>query len=126
MQSDLDRYGVEVVALNKDGVKEAQIQRKRDGIDFKLLTDPKLEVIRQYGLEHHKAVEFSTVSFVLFGIPLALFPSVKTMAIPTTILIDEKGIIHWIDQADDYRIRGDSKRVLNAIKETFGEITKAS
>ncbi len=80
-----------------------------------LLADPQLKVIRQYGLEHHKALEFSTVRFQLFGIPLALVPSVKTMAAPTTLLIDEEGIVRWIDQADDYRIRSDNERILAAV-----------
>ena len=43
------------------------------------------------------------------------------MAIPTTLLIDEKGIIRWIDQADDYRLRSDNERVMTAVREVFGE-----
>ena len=86
---------------------------------LRLLCDPELEVIRQYGLEHHKAIEFSTGSFTIFGMPLALVPSFKTMAIPTTLLIDEQVIVRWIDQADDYRIRSDDARVRAAIEKVF-------
>jgi hypothetical protein len=41
------------------------------------------------------------------------------MAIPTTLLVDEDGIVRWIDQADDYRIRSDTARVLTAAAEAF-------
>jgi len=120
MQSDLDKYNVTVVALSKDGLEVAARHKIRDGLRLTLLSDPELEVIRQYGVEHHKAVEFSKGSFMLFGIPLALVPSFKTMAIPTSLLIDEKGVIRWIDQADDYRVRSNEDRVLEAVKSAFG------
>lgn len=43
------------------------------------------------------------------------------MAIPTTLLLDEEGIVRWIDQADDYRLRGDRARTENALKRVYGE-----
>ena len=43
------------------------------------------------------------------------------MAIPTTLLVDEGGVIRWIDQADDYRLRSSQERVLQAVKEAFGQ-----
>ncbi len=95
------------------------MHRERDGVRFPLLSDENLEVIRKFGLEHHKALEFSTGRFSIAGIPLALVPSVKEMAIPTSILIDEEGTIRWIDQAEDYRLRSNEERVLGAVREAF-------
>ena len=121
MSADLEAEGVRLVALSKDTVEQAAHMKTRDGLaSFTLLSDPDLEVIRQYGLEHHKALEFSRGSFTLFGIPLALVPAVKTMAIPTTLLVDEHGFIRWIDQADDYRLRSSPERVLGAVRQVFG------
>jgi len=117
----LDDHGVELVALSKDSVADAVRHRTRDGLEkTTLLSDPGLEVIRAYGLEHHRALEFSTGRFTLFGMPLALVPSYEAMAIPTTLLIDEEGIVRWIDQADDYRLRSDGERVMGAVKRVFG------
>jgi len=42
------------------------------------------------------------------------------MAIPTSLLIDEHGVIRWIDQSDDYRLRSSNERVLQAVREAFG------
>jgi len=119
MQADLEEYGVSIVALSKDTEKEAATHKARDGLRLTLLSDPKLEVIRQYGAEHHKALGFTTGKFTLFGIPLALTPSFKTMAIPTSLLVDENGVIRWIDQTDDYRLRSSEDRVLQAVKTAF-------
>ena len=120
MQSILDEHGVDLIALSKDTVEEAATHKTRDGLSMTLLADPKLDVIRQYGVEHHKALGFKTGTFSLFTVPLALTPSFKTMAIPTSLLVDENGVILWIDQADDYRLRSSNERVLRAVKEAFG------
>ncbi len=122
MGPDLARYGVRVVALSKDSVQAAAAHRQRDGLTLGLLADPELKVIRQYGVEHHKAVEFSTGSFTLFGMPLALLPSFKTMAIPTSLLVDEQGVIRWVDQTDDYRLRSSEARVLEAVAAAFDPV----
>ena len=119
MHADLEEYGVNVVALSKDTVKEAATHKVRDELSLTLLSDPKLEVIRQYGVEHHKALGFTTGSLKLFGIPFAFTPSFKTMAIPTSLLVDENGVIRWIDQTDDYRLRSSEDRVLRAVKSAF-------
>ena len=119
MQSDLEKYNVSVIALSKDTVEEAGIHKERDNLSLKLLSDAKLEVIRQYGVEHHKAVNFTTGKLSVFGIPLAFVMSFKTMAIPTSLLLDENGVIQWIDQTDDYRIRSNGDRVFEAVKSAF-------
>lgn len=120
MLDELERHGVRVVALSKDTVEEAATHKRRDGLALTLLSDPELVVIRQFGVEHHKALGFTTGTFVLFGVPLSLVPSFKTMAIPTTLLVDEGGVIRWIDQADDYRLRSSEERVLQAVRAAFG------
>src|SRR5687767_8371123 len=107
MRPELERRGFAIVALSKDSVADAARQRRRDGLGFTLLADPQLEVIGAYDLLHHKAVEFSRAPFTVFGIPLAMYTGRRTMAIPTTLLVDEHGIVRWIDQTDDYRLRGD-------------------
>jgi len=119
----LERHDVRLVALSKDTIVDAAFHRRRDGLkpEVTLLSDPELAVIRQFGLEHHKAVEFSTGRFTIAGIPLALVPAFKTMAIPTTMLIDEHGVIRWIDQTDDYRLRSDETMVTEAVENAFAQ-----
>jgi alkyl hydroperoxide reductase subunit AhpC len=119
MQPELAEHGVSVVALSKDTVEQAAIHKARDGLSMTLLSDPKLEVIRQYGVEHHKALNFTTGKHIVGGIPLAFVPSFKAMALPTTLLVDDSGVVQWLDQTDDYRLRSDNSRVLQAVEKAF-------
>ena len=121
MKDELATYKVEVIALSKDTVEASAAHMRRGGISMPLLADPELEVIRRYGVEHHRALEASTGKFSVAGVHLAMVPSIKTMAIPTSLLIDEDGVIRWIDQTDDYRLRSSNERVLQAVRATFGD-----
>ena len=125
MLPKLSEYGVTVVALSKDSVEEAAIHKVRDNLSLTLLSDPQLNVIRQYGVEHHKALGGTTDGRKLFGIPLAPPNGFSAMAIPTSLLIDENGIIQWIDQSQDYRLRSGEDIVISAVKSAF-ELQKAA
>lgn len=121
MIEDLAAFDVHIYALSKDDPQNAKLHKSRDGIEFDLLSDPDLNVIRAYGLEHQKAFgQTKNSRFKIGGIPFGLAPFVfRSMAIPTTVLIDEMGIIQWIDQTDDYRIRSNAARVLHAVETAF-------
>lgn len=121
MTAELKKYGVDIIALSKDTPSEAALHKSRDNLSFPLLSDPDLSVIKAYGVEHHKAFgQTRNPSTVIGGLPIGLAPfNFQAMAIPTTLLIDENGVIQWIDQTDDYRIRSSIDRVLNAVKSAF-------
>lgn len=113
---DLERLGVTLFALSKDTPEAAARHRARDGLTFTLLCDPELRVIRQFGLEHKQALQMAEGRRVtLFGMEVGTQPEFRSMAIPTTLLIDEQGAICWIDQTDDYRVRSQPERVLSEI-----------
>ncbi len=120
MRSLLDKYRAKVVALSKDTQEDARAHRERDGLGFDLLSDPDLAIIKRFGLLHEGAVEFAT--WYLAGhFPIGYPVGFKQMAIPTTLILDEEGVVRWIDQADDYRLRGDRRRTEFALREVFGE-----
>jgi peroxiredoxin len=122
MAPELAKYNVSIFALSKDTPSEVAAHKSRDGLNFLLLSDPDLKVIRQYGLEHHKALgQTKNPKKNIGGIPFGLAPfSFSAMAIPTSLLIDERGVIRWVDQTDDYRLRSSTARVMEAVKEAFG------
>lgn len=120
MQPLLRAYGIETVALSKDTVAQASKHKARDGLSFVLLADPKLAVIGKYGVVHQKGFEFLTIR--LFGVPYGIPKRFDRMAIPATLLIDEAGLIRWIDQATDYRLRGDEARIRAALVQIWGQI----
>ncbi|MEZ4240506.1 MAG: peroxiredoxin family protein [Myxococcota bacterium] len=125
MRDALGAHGVRVVALSKDPPEAARRHRERDGlVGVALLCDPELDVIRQYGVEHHKALQIAgPTRLTILGLAMGLRPSVRTMAAPTTLLVDERGIVRWIDQTDDYKVRSSAERVLGAVAAAFGAAT---
>ena len=118
MNAQFQKYGVRVVALSSDTPDRARFHLERDQLTLQLLCDPELRVISDYGLLHRRGISFRT--FFFLGVPLGVPAGFKEMAIPTTILVDEKGIIRWIDQAEDYRMRGDEARIARALQDAFG------
>lgn len=121
MQPHFDSLGVRVVALSRDPVEKAARHFAEDRLDpITLLSDAELTVIRRFGLEHQKALTVTSPVIRPFGLPLGIPRGFESMAIPTTILVDERGVIRWIDQASDYRLRSDQARVDAALAEAFG------
>jgi len=104
MGPEFEALGVELVALSPDTVLESSRGKRRAKLDMQVLADPDLKVVDLYGLRHEKAL----------GAPRD-GSLVRNLAIPTSVLIDAEGIVRWIDQADDYRMRSDASRVLAAL-----------
>jgi peroxiredoxin len=103
---DFERLGVRMVAISPDSVAEAAAMRAKHGLSMRLLADESLAVTDAWGIRHEKA--FTPNKGFL-----------RPLAIPTTILIDESFTVRWIDQADDYRVRSDAPRVLDAVRHAF-------
>ena len=121
MAPKFEEYGVSVIALSKDTPDEAALHKSRDGLNFPLLSDPELKVVRSYGVEHHKALgQTKNPKSTIGGIPIGLAPfNFQAMAIPTTLLVDEAGVIRWVDQSEDYRLRSSTDRVMEAVRAAF-------
>ncbi len=120
MKPILDQYGIKVVALSGDTAEQAKAHIKRDNLDLLLLSDPELKVVRQYGVEHHKALGAdSSKTKTVLGLPFPTSFEYKSMSIPTSILINEHGVIQWIDQSEDYRLRASEERLTQALRNAF-------
>ena len=122
MKPIFEQYNVKVFALSGDNVEQANTHRNRDSLTHTLLADPLLNVIKQYGVEHQKGFGADSENIMtLFGLPFPQFHQLKfkSMSIPTSILIDEDGVIVWIDQSDDYRLRANQEKVVNALEACF-------
>jgi len=81
---------VKVVALNPDTPAQVAKHRTRDDLKCDLLCDPGLTVIRRFGLVDRRVLVHRTVG--VFGLPLGVPTGFRKLAVPTTLLIDEKRI----------------------------------
>lgn len=113
----LPDHDVDVIAISRDSVADVRRHVERDGLPFEVLSDANGAVISSLGLEirHMRYVTWFPHTLPI-GIPLGF----RRMAIPTSILVDEEGVIRWIDQSEDYRMRSDSGRVASALEQAFG------
>jgi peroxiredoxin len=98
-----------MVTVSPDTVQETARLRSKLGLGMLMLADPALEAISLYGVRHEKG-------FAATPGPRGIL---RPLAIPTALLVDERGVVRWIDQTDDYRIRSDAERVLAAIARAF-------
>jgi hypothetical protein len=115
----LAQHGISVVAVSSDSAASVAKHRARDGLSILLLADASLKAIDAYGLVLTSGIQFET--WFVLGVPLGYPIGFRRMAIPTSLPVDEGGVIRWMDQADDYRLRGDRQRIEAAVASTFGE-----
>jgi peroxiredoxin len=103
LRPQLDEFGVQLVTLCTDAPEKIRERMGEHGAKAVMLSDRDLSVTRLYGVENTA--------------PKVKPRGVPGLPIPTTILADREGIVRWIDQTDDYRVRSQPNRVLRALRE---------
>ncbi len=97
---------MQLVALCTDTPEQIREGMDNHGAKAVMLSDRELSVTRLYNLENKN--------------PQLNFWGAPGLPIPTTILADGEGIVRWIDQSDDYRVRSQPDRVIWALREALG------
>jgi len=115
LQDEFSALGVGFVAISADTPEEAARFTEKERLRMRVLADPDLEVIDLYGVRRPPTTAIGRGR-----------KKWRPLAVPTTLLVDEDGVIRWIDQADDYRVRSDAARVLTAVREALGDGERAS
>ncbi len=95
-----------MVTICADTPDEIRAGRSKHGLHAVMLADPDLAVTDRYNLRNPK--NFAPKPRMIIPLP-----------IPTTILVDARGVVRWIDQATDYQMRTHPDRVLGAVREAF-------
>jgi peroxiredoxin len=80
----------------------------KHGLQATMLSDRKAEMIDQFGIRNQ-------------GFHSGIPGGAKALPIPTTALVDSKGIVRWVDQSENYQRRSDPDYVLGAIREALQE-----
>ena len=90
--------GVDVAAISVDTPAESRKLCQVRGYSFKFLSDPKAEVIQQFGVLHPAGGENG-----------------RDIARPAEFLVDSGGVIRWVSLTDDLRVRAWPQDALHAI-----------
>ena len=91
--------GVELFAVSVDPPAVSKRLRERLNVRFRFLSDPEGELLDELGIRHHGGR--------MDG---------GDIAVPTSVLVDEEGIVRWLFQSDTYRERARPEQVFAAIE----------
>jgi peroxiredoxin len=92
---ELKALNVQVLDVSVDPPDKSRLVVEKLKAPFPILCDSQREAVRIYGTENPDHA-----------------PHEDSINIPTLVLIDSKGVIRWIHQAEDYRIRAPISQVL--------------
>ena len=93
-------YGVEIYAVSTAAPEMNRALRERVGAGYTFLSDPDGSVLDQLNIGHRTPN-----------------PTGMDIPIPTQILVDREGIVRWIYQPSNYRIRAKPEAVLAVLKD---------
>lgn len=96
--SEFRERGVAVAAISVDSPEASRKLCQAKGYTFEFLSDPKADVIRQYGVLHAGGGEDG-----------------QDIARPAEFLVDATGTIRWVNLTDDLLVRARPEVVLKAI-----------
>jgi len=86
---------VEIFAVSSESPAAQRRLRARLGAGYRFLSDPEGRVLDLLNIRHRVAN-----------------PSGRDIALPTSILVDRDGVVRWIYEAADYRVRARPEEVL--------------
>jgi peroxiredoxin len=107
MEQHLNEFharGIEIAAISVDSPEASRKLIQSRGFHYPILSDPKAEAIRSYGVLHPKAGENG-----------------QDIARPAEFLVDSKGTIVWENLTEDLRVRARPGIILEAIDRLLGK-----
>ena len=100
MLTELGDEGVQILAISPDPNERSQTLAEKLRARYRFLADRDLAVTRRYGLVH-------TARRADRG---------RDVPIPTTVVIDRRGIVRWLRVADNHQVQPDSADVARAAR----------
>lgn len=100
--SELRALDTEVLAISVDAPADSREIVEAYGLDFPVLSDPRAEVIRAYGVLHEDG-----------GLD-------GDIARPATFLIDRDGRVLWRDLTENWRVRVRPEQILEQLRKLTG------
>ena len=99
--TELGDQGVQILAISPDPNAKSQELAQKLHARYRFLVDGDLAVTRRYGLLHahggHKG---------------------QDVARPSTVVLDRRGVVRWLQLADSIQIRPDPGDVARAVRQS--------
>lgn len=113
-QEILDRK-VEVIAVSVDDPEQSEAMRRRVGLDITFASDHDGTLLDALGIADADGL-VPGLAAAGFGGSDAVGSSVY---LPTTVLLDDEGVVRWVHRAENYRVRATPADVVRAIDEVL-------
>jgi peroxiredoxin len=95
-----------VITVSTDTAAEIRLGRGLHGLQATMLADPKLKLTNLFGLKNKNLNNFR-------------LPGRPGLPVPTSLLVNESGIVVWKEQASDYARRSEPGIIKAALTECF-------
>jgi peroxiredoxin len=104
---ELSELGAKVALVSPQPHENTVALAKRFDVDFVFLTDPKNRAAKLLDLE------------MKHGLPMGMqvFGYDSDTVLPTVIVLDREGVIRWVDETDNYRVRPEPTTFLPLVRE---------
>jgi peroxiredoxin len=79
---------------------------EKHGLQAVMLSDANATLIDKFGIRNK-------------GFHSGIPGGAKVLPIPTSVLVDSRGIIRWVDQSENYQRRSDPEYVLTAVRDAL-------
>ncbi len=109
MYRELSERGVTVALVSGQPAGHTRFLAKAHGVDFTYLRDPGYVAAKTLGLFHEGAVPA--------GIAPAMSFDDGDAYLPTVAIVDRDGIVRWLGETDNYRVRPEPETFLAALDE---------
>jgi peroxiredoxin len=113
--------GATFIAISPQLQRYNEELREEKNLTFEILSDPSNQVAELYGLKFQLPEDLREV-YLKFDIDLPKYNGDDswTLPLPTTLIIDQNGIIQHAAISADYTVRPDPEETVAALKKIFG------
>jgi peroxiredoxin len=106
LRPELDKREIQIVTLCTDTPEKIRAGHAKHKLQATMVSDRTLDVTNLYGLRN-QAINTGP-------------PGIPGQPVPTTIMADDKGVVLWMDQSENYQRRSDPGYLLAALREHIG------
>jgi peroxiredoxin len=115
--------GATFIAISPQLQRYNEKLREEKNLTFEILSDPSNQVAQLYGLKFQLPEDLREV-YLKFDIDLPKYNGDDswTLPLPTTLIIDQNGIIQHAAISADYTVRPDPEETVAALKKSLDSI----
>jgi peroxiredoxin len=117
IEPELEKMGYQVLAISPDKPEKLEESQSKHHINYTLLSDRSMEIIRKFGLAYQVGKE-TLLKMQDLGISLdsSTGNDLHLLPVPAAYVVDKNGVIHFVYFNQDIKVRVNPDDLLNAAR----------